>query len=763
MKQKLIITITAIQVGILSLLTTDAYSAANNKAFDTQKAVLVHADTIDYDYNHGVVRARGNVVLHHMDQTLRADVVNYDQPNNLVTASGNVSITQPTKDVLFANYMELTDDLKDGFIDEVKVILANDAKLAAVTAKQFDEGNRTQMNKAVYSACKVCKTDPSVPPLWQLKSETILWEHKEGEPKDIIYTDASMEMFGYPIFWTPYFRHPDPSVKRRSGFLAPVFGTTPSTGFGIMTPYFIEWDNDKDVTLKPLITTKSDLLLGAQYRQQLQKGRIQLDGSIARAKKYVNKKLEESTRWHTEGYFRHDLSDDWRMGINAVRASDPTYLREFSVFTSSPKTFINRTLDKGYGSVYESQIFVEGFKNRSYANMSAMAFQGIRQGDQQKNIPYILPMIDVNYMSNQFSNGTKVRWDNHMVNLQREKGTDVSSLSSNLGGDFVFHTPLGGVNKLSASMRGDIYNREDFMPIALGGTKHDGFIGRTFPQAILEWKYPFVKQMENGQIVVEPLVNIIGAPKVGDQLKVPNEDSFIIEPTDLSFYDGNRFPGYDIIDDGSRFNYGLNIDCFNNKMGSLGILVGQTYSFTEPSIAQSMASDVNKEWSDFLGRVNYIANPYLDINYRFRLDKNNFAPKRNELSLSAGAPIFRVYTDFIMLPKYRDDISESTRQLDLGASSQFTENWTVKVGTTRELGKNKGPLEHRIGLAFTNECFTFETTAFKSFYKDRELKPGKSIFFRIVFVTLGEVSYKYNFGSGTDRNTSEMDRLLKRS
>ena len=113
------------------------------------------------------------------------------------------------------------------------------------------------MRRAVYSPCKLCEEDPDAPPLWQLKAERV--EHDQ-EAREIRYRDVYLEMWGYPVAYSPYLSHPDPSVDRKAGFLTPVLEPGDAGAF-IRLPYFIPIGDDKDVTVDPIITKEEGLVL----------------------------------------------------------------------------------------------------------------------------------------------------------------------------------------------------------------------------------------------------------------------------------------------------------------------------------------------------------------------------------------------------------------------------------------------------------------------------------------------------------------------
>jgi LPS-assembly protein len=173
--------------------------------------VLLNADELTYDETLGIVIASGDVELAQGDRLLLADRVTYNEKTNVVTATGNIRLLEPSGDVIFADYSELTDDLAQGFVQKVRVLLTDNSRVAGTEAERTDQGRYMRINRAVYSPCNLCESDPTRAPLWQLRANRVVHDKEE---KEIIYRDARLEMFGIPVLYTPYFAHPDPPVDR---------------------------------------------------------------------------------------------------------------------------------------------------------------------------------------------------------------------------------------------------------------------------------------------------------------------------------------------------------------------------------------------------------------------------------------------------------------------------------------------------------------------------------------------------------------------
>ena len=81
------------------------------------------------------------------------------------------------------------------------------------------------------------------------------------------YEKSWFKIFDKKFFILPYFNHPDPSVKRKSGFLTPFYKGSENLGSSISTPYFYNLSNSKDLTFKPRIYMDNDFIFHTEYRE----------------------------------------------------------------------------------------------------------------------------------------------------------------------------------------------------------------------------------------------------------------------------------------------------------------------------------------------------------------------------------------------------------------------------------------------------------------------------------------------------------------
>jgi LPS-assembly protein len=728
LSKRFLLAVTLIEVTCSTVARTD------EKLFHPKTPTLLLAEQLRNDRNEGVTIAEGAVEVEHGGRVLQADRVIYNEKTNKVKAQGNVRIFELNGEIIFVDEAELSGDLKEGLIKEIKVILTDDSKMIAALAKR-EGGKKSTFDQAIYSPCKVCKATPYKPPLWQIKAQRVVWDE---QTEDITYTDAFMEFKGVPIFYTPYLRHPAPTVKRRSGILSPFFGGAASYGMLIGVPYFWAIAQDKDITITPMMVG-SRPMLGLEYRQRFTKGRFMLGGSMTNASRVSgtnkNPKTENNTfRGHIIGDGLLELDQNWRAVFQLERASDSSYLKKYSHLNMASK---NVLITKGY---------LEGFWNRSYATAQAYTFQGLREVDSSATTPIIFPKADFNYISQPGRWGGVWTFDGNVLALSRREGTDMQRLST-IGGYYVpYHSAWGHVCTTGFKVRSDYYHVTDHRPTANDSTL-EGSRGRAFAQAYSNIDWPFIRIAESTRFIIEPRIGLVASPNVGVPLKLPNEDSRITELNDLNMMSESRFAGLDRIDGGTRVNYGLNLAAYTQNYGNADAFFGQSMALHQPR-EYLRDTGMDKKLSDYVGRLKFTYTDWLTLHTRVLLDRSRFKSRRIEFTGLFGKPILQAGVDYILLPRIASDpFDKKGEQIRLTLSSKFTENWSAIIGSTRELGKGGGMLSQEAGIQYEDECFTVNTTVQKTFYKDRDLVPGITVMLRFIFKNLGDFQQGTNLTS----------------
>ncbi|MBV9488245.1 MAG: LPS-assembly protein LptD, partial [Verrucomicrobia bacterium] len=391
---------------------------------DANAQMLVQADEIHYDYTNSRVSAVGNVQMYYRGSTLEADRVIYDQKNKRLHAEGNARLTEADGKVVYGEILDLNEDFRDGFVDSLRLETPDKTRMAAPRAERT-AGDMTVFHSGVYTACEPCKDDPRKPPTWQVKAVRIV--HDQAE-KMIYFENMRFEALGVPLFWAPYFSAPDPTVKRKSGWLTPIPSYSSVFGAGLTTPYYWAPAPDYDVTISPTLMSRQGLLLQGTYRERFETGSFQLHGAgIAQAdtallvQKYgPNYPGAQTWRGELDSSGQFALNDKWTWGWEGLLMTDKTFFQDYRINNywlhfNEFKTFGNGLTDAG-----TSDLYLVGRGDRSYFDARVLYFYGLSLADTQSQLPVVAPVIDYGYTFGQPILGGELSFKTNLTNLSRQ-------------------------------------------------------------------------------------------------------------------------------------------------------------------------------------------------------------------------------------------------------------------------------------------------------------------------------------------------------
>jgi LPS-assembly protein len=716
---------------------------------DEDQPVLYYADSQTYDRELGILILKGHVEFDHQGTILEADYVTYNEATDVVTASGNVRLRQLNGEINFAEYMELTGDMKEGIVLQLRTLLEDDSKIAALEARKFE--NHEELDQVVYTPCKLCG---SMPPSWQINARHAI---KDNVGENIHFIDSEFRLFDVPLFYTPYATQP---LKRRSGFLIPKPSYSQDLGWGASVPYYFAPYEEIDFTLTPVFFSEKNPLFWGQYRQAFSNGGIQIDGSItkyrlsAKEKKAIAKKEYElpKVRGHFFAAGKFKLNETWALKAEGGYVRDNTYLRKYKItgFQSTP--------------ALTSKAILEGFLNsRDYAAAKVYYFQGLRDQNHQKRIPQALPLLEYSAYSGVDPWGGRFKFDGNFLNIYRENGINYQRGVGEVGWQRPWIIPLGQVLTAFGSARGDIYKVENLRnrpsknprnrpPQNPRNRPSQGKMGgsRFFPQTGLDWRWPFVNSWEKQNFVLQPSSKFIVSPNkpIGAEADhIPNEDSTDFEFNDANLFSSDRLPGYDRIDTGSRVVYGGEVLSTGALFGDVNIFLGQSYSLSKPQF-KSNHQGLKYRSSDYVGRVEASPWSWLTLNYRFRLDEKTRATRLTELGGSIGPAIAKLAGDYVFISRHAGTPNRKDfKQLFLSLSSNFTQYWTVMATMRQNINKKKeggGPLQRGIGFLYRDDCFGLGLTINRQYYRAKDVQPTTIYLVTFWLKGVGNYGYSYN-------------------
>lgn len=328
--------------------------AAQAKPTTGEDRLLVDAKEIIYNNDKNTIAASGDVQLNYQGRSLQADRVIYDRNTGRVYAEGHAKLTDEKGAVLNADRFELTDDFKSGFINSLRLVQTSVDDGRSVTTRfsapraERAAGETTTFERGTYTACEPCKDHPEKPPLWQVKAAKII--HNASE-QTIYYEDATMEVFGFPVAYLPYFWTPDPTVKRKTGFLAPGYVISNSLGFGASVPFFWAIAPNYDLTLNPTFLSRQGVLGEVEWRHRLETGAyniratgiMQGDSSAFLKSPYGAGDRDNRGSLKSTGLFY--INERWKWGWDVALLSDKWFLQNYSIKSESLATNYIRGVD----------------------------------------------------------------------------------------------------------------------------------------------------------------------------------------------------------------------------------------------------------------------------------------------------------------------------------------------------------------------------------------------------------------------------------
>ena len=721
------------QVGIPGLSSKGAPASQD-------EPVTFQADNVAYDSKNGLVTWTGHVEIWQNDHILRADKVTFDRTTNVAAATGHVAMVEPDGQVLFAQYAELTQGMRQVVMNDMRALLANNGKLAANGARRTD-GKINEMSRAVYTACKICAKHPERAPFWQIRSATAT---DDLEHKRIEYEDTYLDMFGIPVGYLPYFSAPDPSVRRQSGFLlGDISPHDKNLGTYVTLPYYWVIDGQSDLTLVPLIASNTGPQLGAEYRNRLNEGRFNITGALAydtlKPTLIIN---NDRSDVGVSGYLfasaNFDWNDHWHYGANVNVATSSDYMRDYRV--------------PGYGNeVLTSSAYVEGYGIGAYTRLEAIAFQGLNTGViNQSQLPFVLPHYEYDFFGQPDALGGRASVSSNDFNIYRPDGTSDERASLSLNYDRPFHGPLGQLWDVTLHLDSEAYSAHklDLAPNYTG--VNAATTAQALPSLALKMNWPFLRVSKGGSSqIIEPIVQLIAAPNSGNSSRdnIPNEDSLDYEFTDTTLFQLNRHEGIDRLDGGLRANAGIH---GNWTWGTRQIdaLIGQSYQ-EHIDHNQTPDSGLLTHASDIVSRISFVPANWLDFTARSRFDHETGQVHFADGLASAGTNLFRVsagyeynYRDiyYYYATNYRNgapflDYFVPSNEATLGISSNFLQ-YRLSAFGRRDLATDRF-VAIGANAAYENDCFIFDLSFVRRYTTINGDSGDTSILFTVTFKTLG--------------------------
>jgi len=570
----------------------------------------------------------------------------------------------------------------------------------------------TTISKGVFTTCK--KTDTCPP--WQMQASEVKHDKKK---KTINYKDAWLTIYDTPVIYFPRFFHPDPTVKRQSGFLMPRITNTNTLGSAIEVPYFNVFADNKDLTLKPRLYSDKSLILQTEYRLEEKNSSHIFDFSLFRdgSEDLFNDKNRKN-HFFSNSKFKYDNEkfDNTAVEVNIETTSNDTYLKTYKVKSPLIKS----------ETLLNSYVNLEMRNQDTYIKTSVESFIDLAQNKRER-YEYIYPNLELIKdieLSPEY-NGI-LTFDSNAYH----KKYSVNSHDSTLINNFEYQS-------FDYTLNNGLKNNFNLILKNVNTDGHNSTINRNelsnklLGSFIFESSYPLKKLGNKYTSFLEPIASFRYSPT---ETKNISEYDRRIDVNNI--FSPNRISDNNTIEGGESITIGNKYKLLDQKNSRELILFDLASNFRlDENGDLPVKSTIGKKSSDIVGNAKISPNKYFEIDYNFSLDNNlnssNYDSIKSTLSLN------NFVTSFEYLQEQGDLGNESFIQNNTSYNFDKENSLTF---STRKNKKTDLTEFYNLIYQYKNDCLVAGIEYNKEYYTDNDLKPAEQLLFTITIVPFGKIN-----------------------
>lgn len=620
------------------------------------------------------IEATGNAILRKRGQSIKADRLLYFQDTQDLDALGSVVVEQDGN-TMSGPHLILNLDTNIGKMEQPVFYLVENDGRGSADVMHFKDKQHYTLDNATYTTCPADDED------WFLKMKGL---EIDRERQIGVAHHAWVEFMGAPILYSPWMDFPL-NDQRKSGFLAPVFGSTTKGGSELTVPYYWNIAPNRDATIAPRVMAKRGVLLNNEFRY-LEAGY----GGELHVDVLPNDALANRSRTRIALAHTQNIADGWTGYVNLNRVSDDAYYRDLadSVNTTSQVNLVRE------GSLSYSA----GWWN---ATARVQRYQTLQDPAAPIGVPYArLPQLTV--AAQQYSSGANLAFAGEFVDFSHPTALNAKRLVLNpsvsypLLSDPAFYlTPKVALHNTYYVMGA---NNAAALPNA----------SRTLPIFSVDSGLAFERDwsLAGGDYLhtLEPRVFYVYVP-YRDQASLPNFDSAQADFSFTQMFTENRFFGSDRVGDANHVTLAMTSRLLEqgNGMERLKVTLGERFSFSAPRVNFiTPATSTNR--SDILLAATGRVTDAWSLDSEAQFDPNQSHTQRYNI-----AARYRPEAGKVVNLGYRF-LRNTLRHIDLSAQWPLSSRWHA-VGRWNYSFQDSRLLEGIAGLEYNQSCWTLRFVA----------------------------------------------------
>ena len=711
----------------------------NAKSFSKNNNLTIEAEKIIYDRKTFDIIARKNVVLKDLSNNSKilSEELTYNSKTKKVISNTKSKFIDDYNNLLYTksfNYdlktniakidsLKIVDSLKNEyslkksfFNTKSKKLVGKDVFVdlgdAASQENNFrikslgieKKPNKTILKKAVFTPCK---KNNKCPP-WQISAETITHDEKK---KTMYYKNAWLQIYEKPVLYFPKFFHPDPTVKRQSGFLIPSFASSKSLGNSINIPYYKVISDDKDLTLKSRIFFNNKILAQAEYRQVGKNFNHDLDLGILSD--------DNSNKTHffskTQRNLDLDIFDESEVSIDLQQVSNDSYLKSYK-----PKSPL---IDSD--NILTSSINFSGFNDDLSFNSEMTIYENLSKKNNDR-YEHILPSYD---LTKQINTNSNFKGSFELSSSGSIKGYNTNILEKININDLLYTsnpiiTKNGIENNFNLIFKNINTESEN------SSVYKNNFNSSVGALAEFNSSYPLIKKTEKYKKIISPKISLRYNP---NNTKNKKED---LRPIDYdNIFDLNRLSFSDTLEGGESITFGSSYSVSNNLDKELfSANIANVLRIKEDKNIPS-SSSLGQKTSNLVSSLALSPNEKFKLNYKFSIDENLEDTQYQLLSTEINV------NNFVTTFEYLNESSSFSNDSYLYNKTTYNFNDNNQLSfKTRENKKEKITEFYNLIYEYKNDCLIAAVEYSKDYYNFQDLKPEEKLFFKLTIVPFGTTS-----------------------
>ena len=690
---------------------------SNSPVMAADQDISFEADSVTVNQDDGSMLATGNVEMRQAGMTLTADEVRYNRDEDRAVASGNVTFVDADGGVHRSEVMTLDTEFTHIVADTLRSRYPDGSFFTA------DSGDIKTDSVSVYDSSRFspcdCDFENGETPIWDLRATST---RHNVETRTIIHRNVRMHIMNLPIGYLPYLAHPDWTVRRRSGFLAPSFIVSTDLGLTASIPYFLVIDETSDAEITPFRFQHRGNAIRTRYRRYWDKSEFSATLYSANVETY--KKNRENVAAIDASYGAR-IGTGWDVNMRLRRASQDTFLRRYK-FDS----------DKSL----KSEVVAQKLTEDRYYRVEMWDIQGLNAADTPDTEPSVLPHVFYEKIRPGARPSQRIKTEISAMQVDNDEGHDMSRWTGNV--ELSDEIEAGGITtELKAGVIGSHYSIQK--KPAAATTKTDD-LGRVTPMASVEWRSPISVSTASRSGVLEPRLQLayVGGEDKSDE--IPNRDSADYRVDEANLFLLNRYQGYDYLRPGTRADVGVSALSEDAFLGEVSGFVGASYRLSgKPS--RGLAVNDNDNLSDIVATLSVNPDIPLQVDWSGRMASDDLKLNESRTSVSGTIANLGLSVEHLQLAKpYFQNATSDLEELKLTATYNLPGGWSAKGSQVWNLSNGKTKRDSSTAsLAWTGgiqNCLTINLDYDRDVDSDRDISANDQFLLTINFKYLGSIS-----------------------